>query len=101
MECPAKDLWLQITVDQPKRTGRARGSSMNIKIAPPTRTERWKELYRAALFEPDRGKCSERIEKAERALALRARELFHSASENLPERQVVDATMYALGGTSP
>ena len=56
----------------------------------------WKELYRAALYEPDKNRVSERIAKAEWALALRARELFHTGTEYLQERQAVDAALHAL-----
>jgi hypothetical protein len=56
----------------------------------------WKELYRAALFETDKSKLSERIAQAEWALSLRARELFHTDKEFLRERQAVDAAAHAL-----
>ena len=56
----------------------------------------WKELYRAALFETNKNQMAERIAKAEWALALRARELFHAGREHLQERQAVDAAIYAL-----
>ena len=56
----------------------------------------WKELYRAALFETDKNRMAERIANAEWALALRARELFHTGREHLQERQAVDAAIYAL-----
>ena len=57
---------------------------------------RWKELYNAALFETDKNKLSERIANAEWALAFRARELFHTDSEHLQERQAVDSAINAL-----
>lgn len=56
----------------------------------------WKELYKAALFETDKNKLSERIAYAEWALTLRARELFHAGSEHLEERQAVDTAIYTL-----
>jgi Cft2 family RNA processing exonuclease len=56
----------------------------------------WRELYKAALFETDKNRMSERIAHAEWALALRARELFHTGREHLQERQAVDAAIYAL-----
>ena len=56
----------------------------------------WKELYRAALYETDKDRVSERIANAEWALALRARELFRTGREDLQERQAVDAAIYAL-----
>ncbi len=58
--------------------------------------ETWKALYEAALFETDKSKLSERIAHAERALALRARELFHTDEEHLQERQAVDSASYSL-----
>ena len=59
-------------------------------------SKNWKELYRAALYETDKNRVSERIANAEWALALRARELFHTGRENLQERQAVDAAIFAL-----
>ncbi len=56
----------------------------------------WRELYKAALFEVDKTKLPGRIEQAETALALRARELFHVAGDNIEEEQALDDTMYAL-----
>ena len=56
----------------------------------------WKDLYKAALFEVDNARLPERIAQAEKALALRARELFHTAGDNIEEEQALDDTMYAL-----
>jgi hypothetical protein len=42
----------------------------------------WRGLYRAALFEIDEIKLPERIAQAEKAIALRARDLFHMAGDN-------------------
>ena len=56
----------------------------------------WKELYKAAIFEPDKTKILERIADAEIALAMRARELFHGSGDNTGERQELDASMSAL-----
>ena len=56
----------------------------------------WKEFYKAALFETDKNKMSERIAQAEWELTLRSRELFHTGSEHLQERQAVLAAIYAL-----
>ncbi len=56
----------------------------------------WKELYRAALFETDKSKVSERIAQAEWALSQRARELFRTDKEFFHERQAVDAATQAL-----
>lgn len=70
--------------------------SMNAGVAASPINRSWKELYRAALFETNKGKLSERIAHAEWALALRARELFHAGDEHLQERQAVDAAIHAL-----
>jgi len=56
----------------------------------------WRDLYKAALFEIDNARLPERIAQAEKALALRARELFHIAGDNIEEEQALDDTMYAL-----
>ena len=56
----------------------------------------WRGLYRAALFEIDEIKLPERIAKAEKAIALRARDLFHMAGDNIEEGQALDDAMYAL-----
>lgn len=56
----------------------------------------WRDLYKAALFEVDHARLPERIAQAEKALALRARELFHIAGDNIEEEQALDDTIYAL-----
>ncbi len=56
----------------------------------------WRQFYKAALFELDANKVSDRIVEAETALVTRARELFHSAGDNIEEEQAVDDAMYAL-----
>ena len=58
--------------------------------------QRWRELYRAALFETDRHKLLSRIAEAEKALILRARELFAMSGVNSEEGQAVDQALYAL-----
>ena len=56
----------------------------------------WRDLYKAALFEVDNARLPERIAQAEKALALKARELFYAAGDNIEEEQALDDTMYAL-----
>ncbi len=56
----------------------------------------WRDLYKAALFEVDKTRIPDRITRAEEALVVRARELFHMAGDNIEEEQVLDDTMYAL-----
>jgi hypothetical protein len=56
----------------------------------------WAQCYRAALLELDVNKVSDRVAEAETALVTRARELFHSAGDNIEEGQAIDDAMYAL-----
>ena len=56
----------------------------------------WRELYRAALFEPDPDKVQEQIAQAEWAIVLRARQLFGENGEPLGEQQDLDDALYAL-----
>jgi hypothetical protein len=56
----------------------------------------WRDLHKAALFEVDNARLPERIVQAEKAPALRARELFHIAGDNIEEEQALDGTMDAL-----
>jgi len=56
----------------------------------------WAQFYKAALFELDANKVSDRIAEAETALVERARQLFYSAGGNIEEEQAVDDAMYAL-----
>ncbi len=58
-------------------------------------TEKWRELYRAAIFEADKTKLSDRIDEAHAALVFRMRELFHNR-ENIQERNAIDAALCAL-----
>jgi hypothetical protein len=56
----------------------------------------WRKLYTAVLVEIDQTKLPERIALVEKALALRARELFYTAGDSTEEGQALDDTMYAL-----
>ena len=56
----------------------------------------WRELYRAAILGLDSTKLSQHIVEAEKAIVLRARELFHSAGDNAEEAEALDDAMYAL-----
>ena len=56
----------------------------------------WRQMYKAALFEIDKSKLPKRIAEAERAVVLRARELFQAAGDNGEETEALDDVMYAL-----
>jgi hypothetical protein len=56
----------------------------------------WRDLYKAALFEVDKTRLPDRIAQAEKALALRARELFYAAGDNIEEGEALDDAIYAL-----
>jgi hypothetical protein len=72
------------------------GGIMNTGSSKSLDSGAWRDLYKAALFEIDNARLPERIAQAEKALALRARELFHIAGDNIEEEQALDDTMYAL-----
>ena len=56
----------------------------------------WRQLYKAAISEIDESKLPERIADAEKAVVLRARELFQAAGDNGEETEALDDVMYAL-----
>ena len=56
----------------------------------------WRDLYKTVLFEVDKTKLPELIAQAEKTLALRARELFYAAGDNIEEGEALDDAMYAL-----
>lgn len=72
------------------------GVIMNTGISGSPYRRVWPRFYKAALFELDANKASDRITEAETALVKRAREMFYSAGGNIEEEQAVDDAMYAL-----
>jgi hypothetical protein len=60
----------------------------------------WKDLYTAALFENDKKRLMERIEKAQLAIVARRQEIFMTGNENSEndpdERQVLDTALLSL-----
>jgi hypothetical protein len=54
----------------------------------------WRALYKAALSEIS--KLPGRIAEAEKAVVLRARELFQAADDNGEEKEALEDAMYAL-----
>ena len=65
---------LEATTFRQHTKTRRRIMSTGISKSPDSRY--WRQLYRAALSEIDKSKLPERIAEAERAVVLRARELF-------------------------
>ena len=63
----------------------------------PERYANWRQLYRQALFEPDLGKLSMRIEQAHDAIHWRRLQLWHSGGVDVRERSELDAVSYFLG----
>jgi hypothetical protein len=59
-------------------------------------TESWKDLYQAAILEPDLSKLLERIAAAEKALTVRARELFYNPGDGSEEAESLDDAMCIL-----
>src|SRR5260370_8131196 len=76
--------------------GSETGGIMNTGSSKSLNSRAWRDLYKAALFELDKTRLSDRIAQAEEALALRARELFHLAGDNIEEGEALDDAMYAL-----
>ena len=62
----------------------------------PYRSQNWRELYTAALFETDRKQIPNRIAAAEKAIVARSRELFAAGSDTIEEDQALDDALYAL-----
>jgi len=56
----------------------------------------WKDLYVEALLEGDRDKIPALIDRAERAITDRARELFAVEGDHIQEEEGLDDALYAL-----
>ena len=69
---------------------------MNTSISKSPDSRYWRQLYRTALSEIGKNKLPERIAEAEKAVVLRARELFQEAGDNGEETEALDDVMYAL-----
>jgi len=65
-------------------------------ILPPPKSKPWRELYLTALFETNPIELPDRIADAEKALALRARELFQTTGDHIEEESAMDDAVYAL-----
>jgi hypothetical protein len=60
----------------------------------------WRDLYKAALFEPDRSKMPQRIHEARTAVVMRGRELFNCADKHVDEAEDLEDALYALQALS-
>jgi hypothetical protein len=69
---------------------------MNTAVCKSSDSGSWKDLYQAAILEPDMNKLPERIAEAESALVLRARELFYATGNEAEERESLDGAMCIL-----
>jgi hypothetical protein len=69
---------------------------MNSGLSKSPDSRYWGQLYRVALSEIDKSKLPERVAEAEKAVVLRARELFQAAGDNGEETEALDDVMYAL-----
>ena len=67
---------------------------------PPVGVQNWRDLYRAALFEMDSQKLPLRIAEAERALNVRACELYAMSSETSEEGQSIQHALSSLRALS-
>jgi hypothetical protein len=68
--------------------------------SPSNGVQEWRKLYVAALFETDEQKLPSRIAEAERALMMRADELFTKWGDTSEQGQAVDDALYALRALS-
>jgi len=71
-------------------------SGMRHELGAKANTRSWRELYRAAVLETDREELPRRIAEAEKALILRARELFVMSGDNNDEGEAIDDALYLL-----
>jgi hypothetical protein len=85
---------LETTTFRQHAKTRRRIMSTGISKSPDSRY--WRQLYRAALSEIDKSKLPERVAEAEKAVVLRARELFQAAGDNGEETEAPVEVMYAL-----
>ena len=69
---------------------------MRMQTTLPSKLQDWRELYTAALFETDKDRIPTRIADAEKAIVVRARQLFAAGSDTIEEDQALDDALYAL-----
>ena len=65
-------------------------------------TRSWRDLYQAAIHEPDMDKLSERITDAESALVIRMRELFYSSGvTEFEEEEIISTQLGVISSFMP
>jgi hypothetical protein len=69
---------------------------MNTAVCKGLKNQSWKDLYQAAICESDLNKLPGRIDEAEAALVICARELFYAAGDNGEEAESLDDAMCIL-----
>src|SRR5258707_12107553 len=79
-----------------RQHAKTRRGLMNTGISNSPDSRYWRQLYRAALFEIEESELPARIAEAEKAVVLRARELFQAAGDNGEETEALDHVIYAL-----
>lgn len=65
-------------------------------VVPQSSSRNWRDLYTAALFETEKDRLPSRIADAEKAIQIRARELFSTGYDTIEEDQALDDALYAL-----
>ena len=70
--------------------------SMNAAVYRGLTTPSWKDLYRAAIYESDLNRLPERIDDAEAALVVCAREPFYAVGDEAEEGECLDDAMCIL-----
>jgi hypothetical protein len=68
---------------------------MNPQNSPSVRSENWRTLYRAAIFETNRRVIPNRVMEAEKAVLARGRELFRQIG-TMDEKEALEDALYAL-----
>jgi hypothetical protein len=69
---------------------------MNPAVCRALETQTWKDLYLAAICESNLDKLPGRIDDAEAALVIRARELYYAVDDELEEKQSLEDAMCIL-----
>jgi hypothetical protein len=69
---------------------------MNAAVSRGSKTQSWKDLYQAAICESDLNKLPGRIDSAEAAIEICARELFYGAEDDAEEGERLDDALCIL-----